>query len=185
MLDLFNHKLGVSTSIDDVDRMHRVGKKGDRKPGDVLVKFATYRAREVVFKAKRYLKPGEPRPTRNAPAWTAAGAAGLLGGPRPGEAAPDDNTARHDPAIPEPDEPFNSVYISEDLTEIRKHLLYNCRLARRAQKITDSWTYDGRVLIRDGNRLIHSIKTVGDLAKFGFVPPAPVPVQPQNVNVVS
>ena len=62
VFDLFQHKMGVDTSITDIDRMHRGGRRGDR-PRSVLVKFATYRARKAVFQAKRFLRPGAPRPT--------------------------------------------------------------------------------------------------------------------------
>lgn len=160
VLDLFNHKMGVDTSIDDVDRMHRVGKRGDR-PRAVLVKFATYRAREAVYRAKKFLKPGAERPTRNAPAWTMASAAGL-----------DDYDAAHpeDSVIPDPSEPFNNVFIAEDLTEIRKSLLFECRRARRAQKVSDCWSLDGRVNIRDNAGNIKHIKVVADLAQYGYVP---------------
>ena len=176
VLDLFNHKMGVNTKIEDIDRMHRVGKRGDR-PRAVLIKFATYRAREAVFRAKRFLKPGAPRPTRDAPVWRLGDAAGLQVTPEthplPGEQDQGDDRQRQDAVIPDPQEPFDGVFISEDLTEVRQTLLFGCRQARRAGKISDSWSYDGRVTVKDNDGHIKGIRKASDLAQFGFTPDPP------------
>ena len=181
VLDLFNHKMGVSTTIEDIDRMHRVGKRGN-KPRAVLVKFATYRARGAVFKAKKFLKPGAPRPTRDAPAWNLGTAAGLVVDPAthplPGD--PVEPRPRQDAVIPEPQEPFDGVFIAEDLTEVRKTLLYCCRQARRAEKIMDCWSYDGRVTVKDNNGHIVQIKTILDLRQYGYTPADPSRNRPEQ-----
>ena len=158
VLDLFNHKMGVSTQIVDIDRMHRVGKRGTDRPRAILVKFATYRARESVFKAKRYLKPGAERPLRNAPAWNLGHATGL---------APEETEdPAQDAVIPEPREAFSQVFLSEDLTEVRQSLLFQCRQARRAGKLMDCWSYDGLVTIKDVAGLIKRVKTVVELSQL-------------------
>lgn len=40
----------------DIDRSHRVGKPGPKRPRDILVKFATYRARQRLYGARSNLK---------------------------------------------------------------------------------------------------------------------------------
>ena len=59
-LTLFNTKMSVDPPIrvEDIDRLHRVGKPGPGKKRAVLVKFATFQARERVFRAKGRLKAG-------------------------------------------------------------------------------------------------------------------------------
>jgi len=55
----------VPVFINDVDRSHRIGRKADDNsasasskptPRQVIVKFATYRARQIVYKARTKLK---------------------------------------------------------------------------------------------------------------------------------
>ena len=162
VLDLFHHKMGVNTSIEDVDRMHRVGRRGPR-PRAVLVKFATYRARLAVCQSKRYLKPGALRPIRGAPVWTATHAAGLnLPNEDGTEDGNEDGTAQSQ-MIPEPKEDFDNIFISEDLTEARQHLLFKCRQARRNGRITDCWSYDGQILVKDIAGLVKRVACDGDI----------------------
>ena len=41
----------------DIDRVHRLGPRRAANSRPILVKFATYRARQLVFKQKAYLNP--------------------------------------------------------------------------------------------------------------------------------
>ena len=50
------HDMGVQMSIDDIDRSHRSGKSIPSKSRDILVKFATYRARNRLFTARSSAK---------------------------------------------------------------------------------------------------------------------------------
>lgn len=58
VIDIINNKMKVSPEIkvDDIDRIHRVGPKKTNHQRQVIVKFATYRARQRVFEAKRNLR---------------------------------------------------------------------------------------------------------------------------------
>lgn len=49
-------KVGVDITIADIDRSHRVGRKGGEKPRPVIVKFVSYRKRSELFRNKRRLK---------------------------------------------------------------------------------------------------------------------------------
>lgn len=51
-----NDVLGVELQRPDISRSHRVGPKHAGGPRPVLVKFATYRARERVYRARSKLK---------------------------------------------------------------------------------------------------------------------------------
>ena len=50
------HDIGVQMSINDIDRSHRSGKIGPSKSRDILVKFATYRASNRLYKARSSAK---------------------------------------------------------------------------------------------------------------------------------
>lgn len=57
-------KLKPPLSMEDIDRTHRVGPSQESRPRPLLVKFATYRARNRVMKARsslRHLSPSAPR----------------------------------------------------------------------------------------------------------------------------
>lgn len=57
VIKLFQNDMDLETQPADIDRIHRLGKKkSDGKPRPVIVKFATYRQRNFVFKAKSRLK---------------------------------------------------------------------------------------------------------------------------------
>ena len=47
--------LGVDMSLSEIDRSHRVG-NGKKKPRDILVKFATYRSRNRLYKSRSKAK---------------------------------------------------------------------------------------------------------------------------------
>ena len=60
-LDLFNSKMHVSPPIqlEEIDRIHRLGKKDPQRPRGVIVKFSTYRSRKRAMDARKALKPRE------------------------------------------------------------------------------------------------------------------------------
>ena len=59
VLDLFNNTLSITPPVEagSIDRVHRVGKKQDDTPRQILVKFATYRTRDKVIRSRRKLRP--------------------------------------------------------------------------------------------------------------------------------
>ena len=58
VIDLFNDKMKVTPPVtpDQFDRVHRTGPLQPEKSRQVLVKFATYRFRDKVFRSKKNLK---------------------------------------------------------------------------------------------------------------------------------
>ena len=62
MINLANKDLGVNLNLADIDRSHRVGaprhRPADKKkpPRPIIVKFSTYRARNLVIKNRKRLK---------------------------------------------------------------------------------------------------------------------------------
>ena len=68
VMNILNKKLNLSPpiSIDNIDRLHRVGKPGGSHPRHILVKFSTYRARQHVYSQKKKLRTKNSRETRTA-----------------------------------------------------------------------------------------------------------------------
>lgn len=58
VLSLFNSTLGLSVTVENIDRCHRVGafNKSRKKPRPIIVKFVSYRTRAMVCASRRKLK---------------------------------------------------------------------------------------------------------------------------------
>ncbi len=67
------------------------------------------------------------------------------------------------------------TYINEDLTQKRASLLYQARKLKKALKISDCWSSDGQILVKNNSGKILVIKSVNDLLKFDNEPPVPRP----------
>lgn len=58
------------------------------------------------------------------------------------------------------------IYIAEDLTKHRDHLLFLAREAKRSKKISNCWSFDGRIMIKSNNGIIKTINDVKDLDRI-------------------
>ena len=63
-------------------------------------------------------------------------------------------------------EDFPNIYISEDLTKKRSQLLFRARETKRQKKISECWSYDGRIVIKDLSNNIVNISKEEDLMSF-------------------
>ena len=59
-----------------------------------------------------------------------------------------------------------NVYINEDLTKARKNIAFECRKLLKDQRINQTWTYDGRIFLRDKSDIKLCISSTKDLDKF-------------------
>ena len=59
-----------------------------------------------------------------------------------------------------------NVYISEDLTRTRAKMAYLARMKKREGKITDTWTADGKIVIKDNSGKIHYVTRTHQIEKF-------------------
>ena len=64
-------------------------------------------------------------------------------------------------------EPMPNVYINEDLTAKRSHLLFEARKCKRAKKIGDCSSADGRVMVKDLQSVVRRITCETDI--LGYV----------------
>ena len=151
---LFNDTMGMAIDgavlPEDLDRVHRVGKPEAGKDRQMLVKFATYRARRRVFSAKRRLNPRHRD-------WT------ML---RP-ELQPETEVVESNGgAGADQRREHSKVYITEDLTRSRANLLFQARKAKRdSGRITGCWSHDGQVLVKDLANKVIPINSVLELTK--------------------
>jgi len=66
------------------------------------------------------------------------------------------------------------VYINEDLTRRRSELLYKVRQLKKAKRISDCWSTDGRVVIKDHRNKINVVMSEDALTKLTpNLPPKP------------
>ena len=117
VLDLVNETMSLAPRIElsDLDRVHRIGRKGN-KDRPMIVKFTSYRQRSRVIKARSALKDVTPK-----------------------------------------------IFINDDLTSKRATLLWKARMAKTAGRLKDCWSSDGRIVIKDMNDQIHTIRCDDDL----------------------
>ena len=54
-------------------------------------------------------------------------------------------------------DPDKQIYLNEDLTTKRSELVYNMRLLKKAGKIMDVWTSNGRILFKNNNSCIEEV----------------------------
>ena len=152
-LKLFNNIMKVSPPIDlsEVDRGHRTGPKTGGRPRQILLKFATYRSRQRVYRERAVLNPGR----RSARPWALGEALG--------ETAPARSTdASEEPVMP-------TVYINEDLTKMRANLLYKARCAKKDKGILGCWSSDGQVLILTMEKKVIPINSETELGQHSRV----------------
>ena len=152
-LKFINKELGLVSPIDDhdIDRVHRLGPRRGAISRPILVKFATYRARQLlVYRNKAYLNPRRRRELR-------AGAWGR------GDTSSKGND-RHSSTPTEQDE-RQRIWINEDLTKTRSELLWRARVTKKERKIVDCWSSDGKILIKRNGGEIVQIRRIADIVK--------------------
>ena len=137
-------KVEPALKVEDIDRLHRVGSQSPTSTRPILVKFATYRTREKVFRVRSTLRPGHRDPRRP---WTS----------QPDQAI--QSTVR----LNNVDVDTSRLYINEDLTKTRDNLMYQARKAKKDKRIIDCWSFDGLVRIKDNNNAVFKIKNAQEL----------------------
>ena len=59
-----------------------------------------------------------------------------------------------------------TVTVNEDLTRIRSKIAYMARKLKRNDKIANTWTADGKVLVKDLQNKIHVVRSLDELSKW-------------------
>jgi exosome complex exonuclease DIS3/RRP44 len=141
---LTSNRLNVECDDMDVDRIHRVGPAKPETTRDVLVKLTTYRAKQMIYKARSSLrKPAEP-PDVIDPEY-------------------DTEEERKKEREYQNDLSQRGIFINEDLTKFRSNLLWKARQMKRDKRLNDCWSYDGRIVVKNFQNKITTIFTEFDL----------------------
>ena len=61
---------------------------------------------------------------------------------------------------------ISKIYISDDLTKRRANLAFQARNLKKCNAILDTWTFEGRILIKDKHRRISPVISQEDLRKL-------------------
>ena len=133
-------KVTPPVTLQQIDRVHRVGPQKESVPRSVLVKFATYRARDSVYRRKKNLK--QVNQERN-------------------QTSQEQDTQTVNQQSASRTKP--KIFINEDLTKLRSNLLWAARKKKKDGKLQDCWTWDGSVQIKNNVARIIPIQTHADL----------------------
>ena len=109
-------------------------------------------------------RPGSRATTRNSPPPTSKPTTDT----EPSTDADTDFSAPHDDDADNPDMLISKwpIYINESLCKARSKLSFAARDLKRKNKISDTWTVDGRIKIRTNYNRIVNIETMADLEKY-------------------
>ena len=58
------------------------------------------------------------------------------------------------------------VYINDDLTSRRSKIAFDCRSLKKQKKISGTWTFDGKILIKDLNSKLSDINSGAALGVY-------------------
>ena len=145
-LTMTNVQMKVSINADDVERIHRVGQAKPGHTRGIIVKMKSHESKTKVLKARRNL--GKRKEQRDED---------------PDQAVEIEGEEDVPLTIPED---YSNIYINEDLTRTRSHLLWIARQKKRSKVINDCWSFNGKIMIKDKANVIKQIKCESDFLKF-------------------
>jgi exosome complex exonuclease DIS3/RRP44 len=147
IVDMACDHLNVQIDEDDIDRIHRIGPVKPNVTRNIIVKFTSFQVRNKIFRARSNLKKTREQVRQERLA---------------DEIDPEIQPSEDEEESREPED-YKGVFINEDLTRTRAHLLWLARKKKYEKSITDCWSFNGRVLIKDLQNKVKLIKTPNDL----------------------
>lgn len=158
-------------SSEEIDRVHRIGRKVNGKPRPIMIRFTTFRARQRVYKnrillnpKRRHGPPDDPWRLRETAATTRETTGDEVEGAEGGTGT-DDRPSHPSVGPTNQQSAKQDIFINEDLTRYRSKLLWQARLGKRGNKLSDCWSADGSVFIKDLRGTVVRIKTMEDLER--------------------
>ena len=163
LLTLFNNNLKIepALAVDDIEVAHRLGKPSAPtipQPADAAqqsqspIGDAADGGREQPVTTMRTIKPRQ--------------VIVKFASRRTKTTVMDARKELKDNPWSNPDGSTAKVYLVEDLTQRRAKLAYEARVLKRAKAIQDTWTFEGRIFIRDNHRHVSQINSAEDLVKY-------------------
>ena len=151
---------------------HRVGPPTEG-PRPLLVKFVSRRSKARVMEVKKHLKKLSPPPgaigasNGDEEAGSNEASAGTGTTNETGEGPTETSTSStdgNDETTQKSPYPYKKpLFFQDDLTKARASLFYLARKSKQARRLSDTWTHDGKVLVKDLHNRVYEIKTESDL----------------------
>lgn len=141
-LVMANTKMNLTIDEDDIEKIHRIGVVKPGRIRSIIVKMKNYNMKTKVLKAK-----GNLRKTRTTVYQHDA----------------ESHTPPEGVNLEMVTEDFSKVFINEDLTKARSHLLWLARLKKKNKQINDCWSFNGKIMIKNKQNQIKQIKCETDL----------------------
>lgn len=155
IVDACNNTLGIMVSSADISRSHRVGPKTKSYSRDIIVRFVSYNIRAQVYDARFSLfsKKNESSTSSNR--------------------SLSDSTSMSKPV---------SLYINEALTKQRSAVFTKARYLKKSGLISGTWTYDGRIVIRELGGDKQQVTSLDELSQYPDPPPQSKKPQPRTLD---
>ena len=128
--------LGLEIKPEMIDRSHRIGKPGMQPCRPIIVKFASYRYKSVLMRARRGLKN------------KSASSLGFSGSGHTAASTPSSAAAAAATPVPRA---ADRVFVNDDLTRARAQLAAQARKLKREGGIQDTWVFDGDIFVKKGD----------------------------------
>ena len=155
LLHLFNAgmKLRPQLELSDIEVSHRIGKvpaenaEGQPPPAPrpIIARLSSRRIKQTIMKARSKLR-NLGKPQRES--------ADEEDGVDETEEEELEDENDHDLSQHFP----NPIYINDDLTKPRAQLAKKCRDLKLKKSISDTWVFDGRILVKDLHGRVHEVK---------------------------
>ena len=143
-------QMNVDLTENDIEKIHRVGQIKTGRPRNVIVKMKSYEMKTKLLKAKKNLRRSSEDMKNE-----------RIANEMDPEIQNDDEDDNEDET-----EDYSTVYMNEDLTKFRAHLLWMARQLKTKYCISDCWSYNGKIMIKDKSNHIKQIKKESDLELF-------------------
>ena len=176
-------KVDPPVNISDIDNAHRLG---EASPRALIIKFSSYRVRRRVFEVKRRLKRiNTARKSGSGGAlWSplestasddeghgdasVADTRSAADGQLRSEDSPSNEQASEDPPNPPPVQKpkLPPIFINEDLTRARNNLLFEARKLKREGKLSDAWSFEGRIRVKNLQNQVEKIDRLADINRY-------------------
>ena len=60
----------------------------------------------------------------------------------------------------------DAIFINEDLTTRHAQLAFDARQLKKRHRVADTWTYNGKILIKDNHNNISDVKAADELVRY-------------------
>ena len=141
-------QMNVNIEKDNVEKIYRVGKPTQGRTRNIVIKLKTYEMKTKLLKGRKNLRKSKEETQKTDPETQT-------------EEDEDDDEDDENETVD-----YSKVFINEDLTKMRSHLLWLARQKKKMNSINDCWSFNGKIMVKDSQNQIKQIKSQPDLDAF-------------------